>query len=187
MNMDFIILFRLLANLNFNLSFQLSENVTQDFFIFSGRNSYAHLHRVNKDVYLSLSQNNQFERYQARVLDKLHFSWVDFMINGTCMEKIKSTGAVNMTNLNQFIFLSPVLDFQPQISNETEPMQSIKLGNVNYGYIAALMLIFAIAIELKVKIPLIFNKLFRNNPQSRVDNSDYVSMMDIEIDAISSG
>ena len=66
-------------------------------------------------------------------------------------------------------------------------MQSIKLSNVNYGYIAALMLIFAIAIELKVKIPLIFNKLFRNSAQSGADNSDYVSMMDIEIDAISSG
>ena len=186
MEMDFTILFRLIGNLNFNLSFQLSENVTQDFFIFNGLNSSAHLHRVNKDVYLLLSQNNQFERYQASVLDELHFSWVDFMINGTCMKKVKSTGAINMTGLNQFTFISPVLDFQPHISNELEPMQSIKLSNVNYGYIATLMLVFAIAIELKAKIPLIF-KLFRNNSESGVDNSDYVSMTNIEIDAVSSG
>ena len=185
--MNFTILFQLIGNLNFNLSFELSQSVTQDFFIFNGLNSSAHLYRVNKDIYLLLYQNDQFERYQSSVLSKLHFSWVDFSFNGTCMKKVKSTGDINMTDLNQFTFLSPVLDFQPHISTELEPMQSIKLSDVNYGYIAGLMLIFALAIELKVKIPLIFNKLFRNNSESEVDNSDYVSMMNIEIDAASSG
>ena len=52
--------------------------------------------------------------------------------------------------------------------------------DVNYGYIAAIILIFAIALELKMKIPLLINRLFGKEINQKIEESDYVSMENME-------
>ena len=190
--MNFTILFHVIESLKFNLTFELSHNYAQDFFIFDGLNSSAHLYRTNKTVYLY--QNDEFELYQSTVLKKLQFSWIGFKVNGTSMKKVKSTGSIDMNDLEQFTFLSPLLDFKAHISIETcfselketvselEFIQSIKLNEIKYGYIAGIILIFAIALELKMKIPLIYNKIFGKELENELEDSGYESMMNIETD-----
>ena len=106
------------------------------------------------------------------------------------MKLIKSTGNTSMDYLNEFTFISPIIDLQPGImleasnfnNNESEsrfisPQNS---KDVNYGYIAAIILMFAIALELKIKIPLLINRLIQKDNDQGFEESDYVSMEVIE-------
>ena len=105
---------------------------------------------------------------------------------------LKSTGGTNMDDLNEFTFLSPVLDLQPDILmenctlnttetvNENKFISSVNPKNVNYGYIAAIILIFAIALELKMKIPVLFNRLIGTEVAQELEESEYVSMVNVE-------
>ena len=188
--MNFTILFHIIGNLNFHVQFSLDSNYMQDFFIFQGGNSTAHLYRNNETVSLYLRDEKGFELYQTNILNKLEFSWKGFQINGTDMKLIKSTGNTSMDYLNEFTFISPIIDLQPGImsevsnfnNNESEsrfisPQNS---KDVNYGYIAAIILIFAIALELKMKIPLLINRLFGKEFDQKIEESDYVSMENME-------
>ena len=188
--MNFTILFHIIGNLNFHVQFSLDSNYMQDFFIFQGGNSTAHLYRNNETVSLYLRDEKGFELYQTNILNKLEFSWRGFQINGTDMKLIKSTGNTSMDYLNEFTFISPIIDLQPGImlemsnfnNNESEsrfisPQNS---KDVNYGYIAAIMLIFAIALELKMKIPLLINRLFGKEFDQNFEESGYVSMENME-------
>ena len=188
--MNFTILFHIIGNLNFHVQFSLDSNYMQDFFIFQGGNSTAHLYRNNETVSLYLRDEKGFELYQTNILNKLEFSWKGFQINGTDMKLIKSTGNTSMDYLNEFTFISPIIDLQPGImlevsnfnNNESEsrfisPQNS---KDVNYGYIAAIILIFAIALELKMKIPLLINRLFGKEINQKIEESDYVSMENME-------
>ena len=190
--MNFTILFHFIETLNFHVQFSLYSHSTQDFFVFQGGNSYAYLYRNNQTVFLYMRDENGFQLYQEDILNKLEFSWGGFKINGTEMKMVKSTGGTKMDDLNEFTFLSPVLDLQPdilmetcalnsnEISSESKSISSLNLKNVNYGYIAAIILMFAIALELKIKIPLLINRLIQKDNDPGFEESDYVSMEVIE-------
>ena len=190
--MNFTILFHIIGTLNFHVQFSLHSDYTQDFFIFQGVNSYSHLYRNNGTVSLYMRDDKSFQLFQANISKELEFSWRGFKINGTEMKMIKSTGKTDMEDLNEFTFLSPVLDLQPDILMETcalssdeiiskgKFISSLNLKNVNYGYIAAIILMFAIALELKIKIPLLINRLMQKDNDRDFEESDYVSMEDIE-------
>ena len=108
------------------------------------------------------------------------------------MGRITPTGATDMEDLNEFTFLSPVEDLQadvlmnlcsPNVSERImrgELMQSLNFKNVNYGYIAAIMLLIAIAVELKIKIPLIITRLFGRQIEHELGESDYEAMDNLE-------
>ena len=190
--MDFTILFHIIGTLNFHVQFSVHSDYTQDFFIFQGVNSYAYLYRNNGTVSLYMRDDKSFQIFQANISNELEFSWRGFKINGTEMKMIKSTGSTDMDDLNEFTFLSPVLDLQPdilmetcalnsnEISSESKFISSLNLKNVNYGYIAAIILMFAIALELKIKIPLLINRLIQKDNDPGFEESDYVSMEVIE-------
>ena len=192
--MNFTILFHVIGTLNFHIQFSLHSNYMQDFFIFQGGNSTAHLYRNNGTVSLYMRDDNGFQLFQANILNKLEFSWRGFKINGTDMKMIKSTGSTDMNDLNEFTFLSPVLDLQPDILmescalntdemiSESKFISSLNFKNINYGYIAAIILIFAIALELKMKIPLIINRLIGTEVDQELEESEYVSMVNMETD-----
>ena len=191
--MNFTILFQIIGNLNFNVTFELSPYNTQDFFIFEGENSSVHFYRDNETACLYLSQNGNFELYQLDILNRIDFSWKGFEINGTEMNRVKSSGIVSITHLNAFTFLSPVLDLQSgdavnsslfnntEQINDSEAVQSLNFKNVNYGYIAGILLLFGIAVELKMNLYQIINRLFsKQNNDDVIDESDYETMENLE-------
>ena len=190
--MNFNILFQFVGSLNFHVIFLLNSYSMQDLFFFQGRNSSAYLYRNNNTVSLYLGNNRSFEIYQTDISNQLDFSWRGYKVNGTDMKRIKSTGNTDLSDLNEFTFLSPISDLQPDDlteicklnSNEATPrdmsISSLDSNNVNYGYIAGIILIFAFALELKVKIPLLINRLFRKETENGVEESDYESMANVE-------
>ena len=190
--MNFTVLFHLIGNLNFHVQFSLHSDNTQDFFFFQGENSSAHLYHDNETVSLYLRDDKDFELYQTNILTELEFSWRGFKVNGTDMRKIKSTGVTNMEGLNEFTFLTVVVDLQadvlmnlysPNVSEtitEGEFMQSLNFNNVNYGYIAGIMLLIVVALELKSKIPLIIERLFGQQIENDFAESDNETMEILE-------
>ena len=190
--MNFTILFQFVGSLNFLVIFLLNSYSMQDLFFFQGRNSSAYLYRNNNTVSLYVRNNRSFEIYQTEILNQLNFSWRGYKVNGTDMKRIKSSGSTDLSDLNEFTFLSPISDLQPDDlteicklnSNEATPrdmsISSLDSNNVNYGYIAGIILIFAFALELKVKIPLLINRLFKKETENGVEESDYESMANME-------
>ena len=190
--MNFTILFHAIGSLNFHVQFSVLSYYTQDLFFFQGGNSSAHLYCNNSTVSLYIHDDKDFQLYQADILNKLKFSWRGFKVNGTDMKIIKSTGSLDLNNLNEFTFLSPVLDLNPdtlmescsdgfnESVNNAEFIHSLNLKNVNYGYIAAIILIITLALELKMKIPLIIERLFGKQNEPELEESDYEEMENIE-------
>ena len=141
---------------------------------------------------LYLRDDKDFELYQTNILNQLEFSWRGFKVNGTDMRKIKSTGTTDMDDLNEFTFLSPVLDLQADILmedcsvnvNETitgsEVMQYLNFRNMNYGYIAGVILIIIMALELRMKIPTITERWYGKRNEHEVEESEYETMENLE-------
>ena len=55
-------------------------------------------------------------------------------------------------------------------------MQSLNFRNVNYGYIAGVILIIVMALELRMKIPLIVERLYGKWSEHELDECDYETM-----------
>ena len=88
--MNFNFLFGIVGNLNFIIQFVINEKERQDFFLFEGVNSSAHLHRFNQTIYLQLSNGIETSLYQTDFENMLEYSWIGFKVNGTEMKKVES-------------------------------------------------------------------------------------------------
>ena len=108
--MNFNFLFGIVGNLNFIIEFAINEKEHQDFFLFEGVNSSAHLHRFNQTIYLQLSNGNETSLYQTDFENMLEYSWIGFKVNGTEMNKVKSNGDLSL-KFDTFTFLSPLVNF----------------------------------------------------------------------------
>ena len=64
------------------------SELSKDFLFFEGVNDSAHLFRQNSTILLNV--NNKL--YKTDIVDRIQFSWRGFKVNGSEMEKIKSTG-----------------------------------------------------------------------------------------------
>ena len=63
---------------------------------------------------------------------------------------------------------------------EVEVMQSLNFKNVNYGYIAGVILIIVMALELKIKISLIIERLFGQQIENEFEESAYETIKNLE-------
>ena len=165
--MNFNFLFGIVGNLYFIITFLLNEKDQQDFFMFEGVDSGAHLYRYNHTIYLQLNNHTTTMLYKTDIKDVLEFSWTGFKVNGTEMEKVGSNVTFPLT-FNAFTFLAPIVDFGcPNNSNEERIAGFHKITNTNYGYIVGIVLIVAIVFDIKPKtwnfISKVFNRLGKCN------------------------
>ena len=86
--MNFNFLFGIVGNLNFIITFLLNEKDQQDFFMFDGVDSAAHLHRYNQTIYLQLNNGTTSMLYKTDIENMLEFSWTGFKVNRTEMAKV---------------------------------------------------------------------------------------------------
>ena len=73
--MNFNFLFGIVGNINFIITFLVNEQAKQDFNIFEGVNTTAHLHRYKQAVYLQLSNDGKTTLYKTDIENMLEFSW----------------------------------------------------------------------------------------------------------------
>ena len=88
----------------------MNEIDQQDFFMFEGVNSTAHLHRYNQTIYFQMNNGIKTMIYKTDIENMLEFSWIGFKVNGSEMVKVLSNCDISMI-FNTFTFLSPLENF----------------------------------------------------------------------------
>ena len=158
--MNFNFLFGVVGSLNFIIKFAVNDKEQQDFFMFEGLNSSAHLHRYNQSIFLHLSNGIETLLYRTDFENMLEFSWKGFKVNGTEMKKVKSDGEL-LLEFNTFTFLSPFVNFSCfDNSNEEKLLNSVNLTGINYGYVFGIVLIVAIVFDFKPKTWKLMKNMF---------------------------
>ena len=169
--MNFNFLFGIVGNLNFIIEFAINEKEHQDFFLFEGVNSSAHLHRFNQTIYLQLSNGNETSLYQTDFENMLEYSWIGFKVNGTEMNKVKSDGDLSL-EFDTLTFLSPLVNFSYfDDLNEEKILNSNNLSGINYGYIVGIVLIVAIVFDFKPKTWKLMKSMLNNLEKSDNDGT----------------
>ena len=134
-------LYNLLTSLTFNITFEPDSSEKQDFFIFHGENSTAHLFRTDDIVKFVVTSNSGFRHYETtEITSQFKFTWDGFKINDRPMHVIKSNGNISDLDFNGYTFLSPsVYVNQRPESNELKPLCDF-FSKTNYGLVALIVL-----------------------------------------------
>ena len=179
--MDFHLLLQAFAALSFTVSFDVSNEHTQDFFIFQGNNCQAHLFRQGDVLNLYLNQNNVFTIYQLENMTNIFsFSWPGFFVNNVEMYTSHTDKDLDVEyfNFTEFTFISPLLEMYDY---EFEPLlQTLSnTTNLNYGYLVLIMI--AVVLSLKADARTVKEFINAMKKIKKLDPDD-VSMRSIEID-----
>ena len=143
MNLNFI--FMSLMALDFTVNFHVSTDGKQDYFVFSGPNSTAHLYRENHTIWLYLESGREYTLSHSQISGPtFNFNWPSRTVNNELM--------INSSNLDvwfdAYTFLSPIVEFHHMTSAPIEPI--FQCDNINYKLIA--LIIFSIGLGLKVDL-----------------------------------
>ena len=88
-------------SLTFVLNLDVNKNIYQDYFIFHGNDTSAHLFRENNTINLVLMSDENYAIYQSNVTNSFIFEWDGFIIND---EKMKLRTNQLMFDVNQLTF-----------------------------------------------------------------------------------
>ena len=147
MNINFV--FNVVVSLSFVSRFNVTIDERQDYFIFNGNDTTAHLSRSNKTVRLVLLSGNNYELYQTyNVTNNFTFKWNGFIIDDQEMYCVNSSGKIDQIQFDSFSFLSPYLELEKEEFEFCSCEQAVfNCEDINYGFIALIM--FGIGIGLR--------------------------------------
>lgn len=171
--MNFNILINFVSCLSFTIDFNVSDEYYQDFFLFNGNNSNAHLFRKNTTLILYLNHMNDYNLYKFyNVTKNFSFQWPKFTINNTDMHQYKSNINGNTWNFTNFTFISPKLGLCDIYSSELSHPH-LPISNFKYTYFIIIMIIAVIVLKSDIKT---FKYLLNSIRITAEIDSDYVSM-----------
>ena len=117
-----------------------------------------------------LNVNN--ELYKTDIVDRIQFSWRGFKVNGSEMEKIKSTGEEKILTFDAFTFLSPIVKISKEEEEAKEEyFHSFLSQKINYYYIFAIVFLTVLLVDAKPRTFRLVKDLF-----SRMNESEYEVM-----------
>ena len=170
MNISF--LYALVTSLSFTIKFNVNSNNRQDYFIFNGPNTTAHLFRENSTLKLIFHANSSFRHYQAsNITGQFNFIWDGFKVNDKKMELIKSNGDLNELKFNRYTFESLCLDtLHEEVEYSQEPVFHCR--DVNYIIFAGIAIAVGLIMRSDNIIPkiwMLFNTLRSESEYAEVD------------------
>ena len=147
MNINFV--FNVVVSLSFVSRFNVTIDERQDYFIFNGDGTAAHLSRFNKTVSLVLLADDNYELYQTyNVTNNFTFKWSGFTIDEQKMHFVKSYGKIDQLQFDSYSFLSSSLEIEKEELEFYSCEQPVfSCDDINYGFIALIM--FGIGIGLR--------------------------------------
>ena len=180
--MNFNAIFTIVASLSFTIDFYNSNEFYQDFFLFNGANSSAHLYRENDTLILYLNQLNDFEIYNFyNIPYYFTFSWVNFTVNGIEMQCVKNSTKIKNINFTDYTFCSPIIDIYTSCKHEPVFKTFDKLNEINYGYIVLISLFVGIFIKSKFISLELYRKIFLLFNEYHKPESDYATMNKLDV------
>ena len=167
-------LYTLLTGLCFTVKFDLDGNSKQDYFVFNGPNTTAHLFRENSTLKLVFHLNSSFNWYQtSNLTNPFKFTWDGFRVNDKTMKLVKSSGNLTNFHFNGYTFISPYIEVLQDDSVEYYTVEEsiFQCQDINYG----IFVIIAFAVGLLMRSDNIitrtlktFNKMFKSESDENV-------------------
>ena len=142
--MNFTLLLTTVSTLSFTINFKVSDDSTQDYFIFEGDNQTAHLFRENSTLYLRCTQLDRIAIYKTELTDvDFRFSWLDHIVNGRVMEMLKKDDDFTAMSFEHYVLISPQF-VEEDVNLKCTVNPSYEVHGTNYWYIAAIVVVVAI-------------------------------------------
>ena len=147
MNINFV--FNVVVSLSFVSRFNVTIDERQDYFIFNGNGTTAHLSRSNRTISLVLISDDNYELYQTyNVTNNFTFKWNGFTIDEQKMNHVNSSGKIEQLQFDSYSFLSPYLELEKEELEFCSCEQAVfSSKEINYWVIALIM--FGIGLGLK--------------------------------------
>ena len=164
MNINF--LYSVIVSLCFTVKFDVNYNSTQDYFIFGGDDTTAHLRRYNQTINLFLRSNTSYRHFEmTNVTNQFVFAWQGYTINNEKMKMVRSEGDLNLLGFNSFTFISPTLNFveeEEDVAVATYGGPLIRSQDINYGIF--ILIVFGVGLLLKFDIiaPKVFEGIIKS-------------------------
>lgn len=170
MNINFV--YSLTVGLSFIVRFNVNLDSKQDYFLFNGDNSTAHLFRQNQTIKLFLQCNTSYRHFEMpNVTNQFTFEWKGYTINNKNMNIVSSKGdKLNGLTFDAYTFLSPILHFaehrKEAIEIYHEPL--VQCQDINYGFFVIIVFAVGVVLQLGIIGPKVFEhiiKSYRGFPQ----------------------
>ena len=147
MNLNFV--FSVVVNLSFVARFNVTTDEYQDYFIFNGNDTAAHLSRSKTTVSLVLLSGDDYQLFKTfNVASNFSFKWNDFTIDAQKMNCVNSSGRIDQLQFDNYSFLSPYLELEKDELEFCSCEQNVFGGkDINYGLIALVM--FGVGLGLR--------------------------------------
>ena len=151
--MNFNIIFNFIAVVSFTIDFNVSDEYYQDFFLFDGNNSRAHLYRQNNTLKLHLKQQNNFKIYKySNLTNSFSFSWSNISVNGVKMYPLKSNYDIENWN---FSFIPSVLQMTDDCS--FQPLLEDLSNGTSFSYVYFILIMIVVILTIKADIKFVKN------------------------------
>ena len=169
MNVNF--LYNLLASFTFSITFDVDSQESQNYFLFHGDNSTAHLFRDDNVLKLIVESKSGFRHYESRdIATQFTFTWDGFKIDGGEMQIVRSSGNISDLDFNGYTFLSPSLDVnQGPEYNQEQPLRAF-FTKTNYGLLALIVLGVGLLLRSDAIAPKFWEVLLKLCMQSVVES-----------------
>ena len=182
LNLSFI--FGTIVSLSFVLKFDVNSNAYQDYFIFHGNMTAAHLYRTNKTINLEFLSGNNFSLYQVyNTKNPFEFAWNGFRINEQRMNLVNYSGKADNLSFNNYTFFSPYIELEKDVKLMSENYQEplFQYSETNYSILALIVLCIGLVLKSDVIAPKVWKtivELYRNTSESLpTDEDSYVEMV----------
>ena len=171
-SMDINFVFTTVVALNFVVKFEITPEHFQDYFLFSGTDSIAHLYRENATTYLFLKHDSSQQLFTFdNASTPLTFAWDRKTINNKPMNVHSNQSLLNHFNFDAYTFLSPIMEIQ-QLNYL--PSTECQCGETNYELIALIMFAIGLGFKFDVIAPKIFDMILKKT--KRLEEDEYMEM-----------
>ncbi len=138
--MELVALFTIGLSVDFSARFHINNKTYQDFFMFDGESSNAHLFRENDTISLMHVHRNNVSQYQINsTLSMIYFEWPG-IINNEGMHLTRGMENTSLSQLGTFTLFDPILDSQPEGITESLDWDGA-LQNYLISFVIVLLLI----------------------------------------------
>lgn len=140
MNINFV--YTLVTSLAFTVVFDVNDSQKQNYFLFGGEETSAHLFRVNDTVTLYLGDRDSNAIYQTGNINSgFTFSWDGYLINNMYMNNTRYIGNLGSLEFDSFTFLSPLMEIlETCVISEPCPGSLYQCEGTKYGLVTLIVL-----------------------------------------------
>ena len=156
--MNINIILSVVAALSFDVTFNIGEGREQNYFIFNGNDTSAHLFRNNTSLHLILQSENDYKQcYKSVQGDHFTFTWNGFKINEIEMECFESNDKMRYI-YSDFTFMSPWISLEETPKN-IDIEEVYQWREINYNLLALIVLAIGALLKLDQVLLLIIKKV----------------------------